>query len=165
MGTSLPSDPKGFGSDGSYGPMLMGVGPHGLHFINMRLGWALYYLLCPSSSCPLSSLSVLLRRHLRFRFRYRRPSPESPERGRTEAEANNRRGREGLIRRWRRLVPPGTWEPQVLIPKQILDARNALLGCIHGIGVPRWKEKNEKGDYKLGVAFLVGFARPIPPLV
>jgi hypothetical protein len=80
-----------------------------------------------------------------------------------EVEANNRRGREGLIRRWRRLAPLGTWEPQVLIPKQILDEWNDLLGCIHGIGVPR---RNEKGDYyKLDGAFLVGFARPIPPLV
>jgi hypothetical protein len=52
-----------------------------------------------------------------------------------EAEANNRQGREGLIRRWRRLAPPGTWEAQVLIPKQILVEWNALLGCIHGIGV------------------------------
>lgn len=71
-------------------------------------------------SSPLP-FSVSLRRHLRCRRRV-------PSGAEAEAEANNRRGREGLIRRWRRLAPLGTWEPQVLIPKQILDEWNALLG-------------------------------------
>ena len=91
----------------------------GFIFVPPRLGWALY-LLCPGSFCPLLSLS-LSRCGDTSAAAARVPSG-------AEAEAYNRRGREGLIRRWRQLAPPGTWEAQVLIPKQILDEWNALLG-------------------------------------
>jgi hypothetical protein len=45
VGCSLPLDPKGFGSDGTYGPPVMRVGPHALHFLipfvfPRRLVWA-----------------------------------------------------------------------------------------------------------------------------
>lgn len=134
LGSSLPLDPKRFGSDGRYGPMLMGIGPHWLLIFIYSLGWAGPCTFCdPVRFCPLPSLSLS---YCGDTSAAAARVPRVPSGG--EAEANYRRGGtgEGLSRRWRRLAPPGTSAAQVLIPKRILDEWNALLGCIHGIGVP-----------------------------